>query len=62
MTVTLADLREARAKVAELTANNSRLQPVFDSLDRDYRAMLAKPTSTVVEITARRARDLRELA
>lgn len=62
MTVTLADLREARAKVAELTANNPRLEPVFDRLDREYKAMMIKPTLSPVQITARRSRDLRELA
>lgn len=56
------DLREARDKVAELTANNPRLQPVFDRLDREYRAMLTKPSLSPVQIIASRRREVRELA
>jgi hypothetical protein len=62
MTVTLAELREARDKVAELTANNPRLQPVFDRLDREYRAMRTKPHLSPVQIIASRSREVRELA
>lgn len=62
MSVTLADLREARDKVAELTANNPRLQPVFDRLDREYKAMRTTPTLAPVQVIARRNREVRELA
>lgn len=54
---TLADIREARGVVAELAAANPILQPVFERLDREYRA--AKEDG--VDRVARRARDAREL-
>lgn len=62
MCTTIDDLREARDKVAELTANNPRLQPVFDRLDREYRAMLTKPALSPVQIIASRRREVRALA
>lgn len=62
MNVTLAELREARDKVAELTANNPTLQPVFDRLDREYKAMRSGPILAPAQIIAQRSREIRELA
>lgn len=62
MSVSLADLREARGVVAELVVNNPLLQPVFDRLDREYKAALAAPKLTPAQAEARRRRDIRALA
>lgn len=58
MSVSIADLREARGIVAELAAKNPLLQPVFDRLDRECRAF----TETPLQAEARRRREIRELA
>ncbi|SEM87086.1 hypothetical protein SAMN04488103_102299 [Gemmobacter aquatilis] len=62
MSVSLADLREARGIVAELAVNNPLLQPVFDRLDREYKAAFAAPKLTPAQAEARRRRDIRALA
>jgi len=62
MSVSLADLREARGIVAELAVNNPLLQPVFDRLDREYKAALAAPKLTPAQAEASRRRDIRALA
>lgn len=61
MAVTLAELREARGIVAELAANNPLHPPVFERLDREYKAMLGK-AETPIASEARRRREVRELA
>lgn len=53
----LAEIREARGVVAELAAANPALRPVFDRLDREYKARVQDP----MEKAASRARDLREI-
>lgn len=62
MSVSLADLREARGIVAELAVNNPLLQPVFDRLDREYKAALAVPKLTPLQAAAQRYQEIRALA
>jgi hypothetical protein len=54
------DVRKARQIVAELAANNPLITPVFERIDREYKAMLASGESEMQKL-ARRARETRQL-
>lgn len=62
MALTLERLRAARLKVADLASRNALLKPVFDRVDREYKAMLTAPEMSPLEQAARRYRDVQELA
>lgn len=62
MVFSIEEVREARGKVAELAAQNPLLQPVFDRLDREYKAMVNRPRISPVQLEAMRRADLRQLA
>lgn len=54
------DVRKARQIVAELAANNPLITPVFERIDREYKAMLTSGESEMQKL-ARRAREMRQL-